>query len=156
MQNPSTAQLPYVETAPFQTFGKPRNVVVSFNTTSPEYVNYFKERPENNPPPPPSISAVTHLRLRRNSGGGFEHVLTQAFNAFATTTNQFYVPADAFDPNLPGGGWQQRFTFDCAGSFTHTDPGSTQLGLIYEAAIVTQAIPQIARQTLALISTEDP
>lgn len=152
----SSAPAPYVEVGPFQAFGKPRVVVVSFTTQSPNYNNFYPGRASNDPPQAPSISGLTTLRLRRNVGNGFEVVTQQSFAPGANVLENIYHDRDAGIPELPNGGWQQIFNFSCGGSFTATEPGSTFANFIYEGSITAQSFPQILRQTLSVISTEEP
>ena len=152
----STAPYPYVEVGPFPAHGKQRLVVASFNTSSPTYTTWYDGRSWNNEPPPPSISTTTVLRLRRNVGSGLQLVSQQAFQAYSVLEANVYHDRDAGIPQLPNGGWQQMYFFACDGSFTATEPGSTFQNFVYEAAITAQGIGQIGRQSMSVVSTEEP
>lgn len=152
----STAANPYVEVGPFAAHGKQRVVVASFSTFSPNYTAWYDGRSSSNEPPPPAIVTSTVLRLRRNSGAGLELVSQQAFRASAVLVSNTYHDRDAGIPQLPNGGWQQQYYFTCSGSFTATEQGSTYQSFIYEGSLITQAIPQIENQTIAVVSTEEP
>lgn len=152
----STAPYPYVEVGPFPAHGKQRLVVASFSTSSPTYTTWYDGRSWNNEPPPPSISTTTVLRLRRNAGGGLQLVSQQAFQAYSVLEANIYHDRDAGIPQLPNGGWQQMYFFACDGSFTATEPGSTFQNFVYEAAITAQGIGQIGRQSMSVVSTEEP
>ncbi|MFK3845731.1 carbohydrate binding domain-containing protein [Stenotrophomonas sp. NPDC078853] len=152
----STAPYPYVEVGPFPAHGRQRLVVASFSTSSPTYTTWYDGRSWNNEPPPPSISTTTVLRLRRNAGGGLQLVSQQAFQAYSVLEANIYHDRDAGIPQLPNGGWQQMYFFACDGSFTATEPGSTFQNFVYEAAITAQGIGQIGRQSMSVVSTEEP
>ena len=153
----STAPTPYVEVGPFATFGKSRNVVISFSTTSITYTTYFNNRPANNPPPPPTASGNSICRLQRSfNNEAWQLVNQQSYGVSAVETSATYVPIDAFDPQLPQGGWMQRWNFNCSGSFTVTEPAASSSNLRYEGAIIAQGINQISSQTLSVVCTEEP
>jgi len=151
----STAPTPYVEVGPFPAYGKPRVVVASFTTRSPQYENLYPGRSSDSPPPDPVIGGATTLRLRRNVGS-WQNVTQQSFTPGAVVVDNIYHDRDAGWPGLPNGGWQQRYYWFCSGSFTATEPGSTYADFVYEAQITVQSIPQIQSQTVSVISTEEP
>jgi len=67
-----------------------------------------------------------------------------------------YVPRDALNPSLPQGGWMQRYSWSCSGSFTSTEPGANVSNYMYEASLTQQALGAIRSQTVSVICTEEP
>lgn len=147
---------PSIDVGPFTTLGRTKAVTVGYSASGPTIRAYFPGRPSNSPPPPQTVPApaATTLYLYRSYGGGAEQLVTSApighgpIEVFAD-----YLDRDAFDPNLPNGGWYQDYYFISTGSMTVSDTTSGTNTFKYRAYAVSGGYPR-DRQTLSVISVE--
>ena len=147
---------PSINVGPFTTLGRTKVVTVGYSASGPTVRAYFPGRPSNSPPPRPTVPApeYTTLYLYRSYGGGAEQLVTSSTIGHGVIeVAADYVDRDAFDPNLPNGGWYQDYYFISTGSMTVSDttPGTNTFQ--YRAYAVSGGYPR-DRQTLSVISVE--
>lgn len=148
---------PTIEVGPFTTNGRPKQVTAGYSATSPTYTDYYPGRPESNPPPPPTISQpTTYLTISRRIDGNpsWTQISSTPISHGSTVVNAVYIPRDAFDPNLPNGGWKQDYYWSSSASVTYTDTQVGTANFSYAAAAGSPSYVK-AGQVLSVLSTEE-
>lgn len=149
---------PTITVGPFGTNGKTKVVTVGYSATSPTYTQYYPGRPESaGPPPPPETSQgpKTVTLYRSYAGGASTQVASVPVSHGASVTRESYVLPDAFDPNLPGGGWVQDFNLVSGASLTYSDTLVGTGNFTYTAAAGSPTYT-MQKQSLSVTSVEQP
>lgn len=149
---------PMITVGPFSTNGKTKVVTVGYTANSPAYTQYYPGRPESaGPPPAPTISqAPKNVTLQRSyAGGASTQVATIPVSHGASVTQALYIPRDAFDPNLPNGGWVQDFNWASYASLTYSDTLVGTGNFTYTAAAGSPTYT-MQSQNLSVTSVERP
>jgi len=149
---------PTISVGPFTTNGKSKTVTVGYSAVGPELISYYPGRNESSGPPPvpANDSPATSLALSRRYAGGSLAVISSTSISHSTwLLNSTYIPKDALDPNLPNGGWQQRYYFISSASITYTDTLVGTENFEYTATAGSGSFQRI-QQNLSVTSVENP
>lgn len=149
---------PTISVGPFTTNGKSKTVTVGYSAVGPELISYYPGRNESSGPPPvpANDSPATSLALsRRYAGGSFAVISSTSISHSTWLLNSTYIPKDALDPNLPNGGWQQRYYFISSASITYTDTLVGTENFEYTATAGSGSFQRI-QQNLSVTSVENP
>lgn len=147
---------PSIEVGPFTTNGHTKTVTVSYSASGPTYRNYFNGMGSGTYPPAPADleTSATTLRLYRSYDNGANTLISSSqISHSPVVVNEFYVERDAFDPNLPNGGWIQEYYYASGASMTFSD---TLVGMstFKYIASAESGVFQRNHQSLSVISVE--
>lgn len=148
---------PSIDVGPFTTLGRVKQITVGYSAKSPTYRAYFPGLAESTSPPPqenPTPTSTT-LSLGRSYNGGPEQAIAHtAISHGVWVLHETYIERDAFDPDLPNGGWIRDYFYVSQGSMTVTDTTPGTGTFVYRAYAVSGGY-QRSEQGLSVVSVEE-